>query len=437
MHPCAVMACKAQSLFTFGDLGLSTWIERNLRTLGILQPTDIQQRCIPPILEGRDVLAAAQTGSGKTAAFALPILERLQTDPYGVFAVCLTPTRELAIQLTEQFSVFCGGTSLKCETIIGGDDVKVQAQRLASRPHIVCATPGRLMEHFVFDESNSKNFSKVSTLVLDEADRLLDPGFDAELRIILSKLPKQRQTLLFSATMTQSISAMKDMNLHNVFHVDLHNCQPVDKCKQCYCFVPANVKEAYLVQVLSHFLARLTASMIVFTNSIKTCELLHQICVQLGIESVSLHSLKKQKQRQESLERFRSQRVPILFATDVASRGIDIPAVEVIINYDPPRNVSDYVHRIGRTARAERSGEAVTLVTQHDVGRFLAIEKGTTQRMEQFELNEQNFTSSLTRVIAAKRSARLAMTQDFDSKLTNQKREEKRREEKRREEKKR
>ena len=152
------MACKAQSLVTFGDLGLSTWIERNLRTLGILQPTDIQQRCIPPILEGRDVLAAAQTGSGKTAAFALPILERLQTDPYGVFAVCLTPTRELAIQLTEQFSVFCGGTSLKCETIIGGDDVKVQAQRLASRPHIVCATPGRLMEHFVFDESNSKNF---------------------------------------------------------------------------------------------------------------------------------------------------------------------------------------------------------------------------------------------------------------------------------------
>ena len=417
------MSTSRQDGLTFGDLGVSSWLERNLRTSGITKPTEVQEKCIPAALTGRDVLAAAQTGSGKTAAFALPVIQRLQIDPYGVFAVCLTPTRELALQITEQFTLFCTGTPFQCKPIIGGEDMKAQARVLHSKPHIVCATPGRLMEHFVFDETLSANcFGRMSILVLDEADRLLDSGFTTEVRIILSNLPVTRQTLLFSATMTSSISAIKEMNLNNVLHIELQNCKPVDACKRLYCFVPANMKDVYFFHVLTRYLECSTASIIVFTNSIQSCELLHKYCLHLGIQNVALNSSKKQKEREESLQRFRSQRVQVLFATDVASRGIDIAQVDVVINFDTPASVPDYIHRIGRTARAKRTGEAVTLVTQHDVKRFLAIEKAISQQMDQFEVYEHEISPALARVLAAKRTARLQMADTSKSRIENHKR---------------
>ncbi len=413
---------SSDELTTFGGLGLSPWLEQNLLNLGMEKPTRVQEECIPAILAGRDILAAAQTGSGKTAAFALPIIQRLQTNPYGVFAVCLTPSRELALQITEQFNVFCLGTSLKCRTVLGGEDMKSQAQTISTRPHIICATPGRLTEHFIFNDALTNCFKKVSFLVLDEADRLLDPCFDSEIRIILSRLPSRRQTLLFSATMTQSIAAMKEMGLRNVFHLDLKNSEPAENCRQRYCFVPRNMKEAYLAHILSYFLKHNLASIIVFSNSTKTCELLHRTHNYLGIRSTALHSLKRQKERHDSLEKFRSRRVPVLFATDVASRGIDITSVDVVINFDTPGSVPDYIHRIGRTARAECTGEAVTLVTQYDVERFLTIEKVIDRRMEHFEVNEKDVMSGLTRIMSATRTVRLQMAQDFDTKLAGRKR---------------
>lgn len=402
---------------TFLDLGLSPWLDRNLSKVGICKPTSVQEKCIPAILQGRDILAASQTGSGKTAAFALPIIQLLQTDPYGVFALCLTPTRELALQIVEQFKVFCQGTSTRCVAIIGGEDIKLQAKLIASKPHVIVATPGRLMDHLLYDKSTSLSFTKVAFVVFDEADRLLDPSFDSQIRLALASLPRKRQTLLFSASITPSILAIKGMNLRNVLLLDLGNCQTVDTCRQRYCFVPARIKETYLFHILLQLKTLCTESMIVFTNSIRTCELLHMSAVWLGITSVALHSMKKQKERKECLVQFRSQQASILFATDVASRGIDIPAVRFVINYDTPANAQDYIHRIGRTARAKRKGDAVTLVTQSEVERFLEIEKVLSTRMECFEVDEESVASKLTQTLAAKRAARLHMSQDFDAKF--------------------
>ena len=409
------------SLDSFEDLGISPWIDRNLKKLGISKPTTVQQKCIPAILSGRDVLAASQTGSGKTAAFALPIIQLLQKDPYGVFALCLTPTRELALQIVDQFNVFCQGTSLQCEVVIGGEDMKLQAKVIYSKPHVVVATPGRLMEHFLYSTVCINSFSKVSVVVFDEADRLLEPSFDAEIRIVLSNLPRKRQTLLFSATITRSIAAIKGMYLNNVLHVELNNCLPAEMCRQRYCFVPNRIKETYLFHIIRKLINANMRSIVVFANSIKMCELLHRSSEQLDLSSVALHSMKKQRERKECLFKFKSQRVAVLFATDVASRGIDIPAVNFVINYDTPSNVQDYVHRIGRTARAKCSGEAVTFVTQHEVERFLTIEQALSTRMECYEVDEESVAAELSQVLAAKRTARLQMAQDFDSKFISHK----------------
>jgi ATP-dependent RNA helicase DDX49/DBP8 len=407
---------------SFADLGICPWLHRNLLKLGISKPSAVQQKCIPAILCGRDVLAASQTGSGKTAAFALPIIQLLQKDPYGVFALCLTPTRELALQIVDQFKVFCNGTSLQCEAIIGGMDMKLQAKIIHSKPHVVVATPGRLMEHFLHSTVSRDSFSKVSVVVFDEADRLLEPSFDSEIRILVSNIPQKRQTLLFSATITRSISAIKGMQLNNVLHVELNNCSPVEMCRQRYCFVPNRIKDTYLFHIIKRLIAANTKSIVVFTNSIKTSELLHRISVQLDFSSVALHSMKKQRERKECLFKFKSQRVSILFATNVASRGIDIPSVNFVINYDTPSNVQDYVHRIGRTARAMRSGEAVTFVTQHEVERFLTIENALSTRMECYEVEEESIAAELTRSLAAKRTARLQMAEDFDLKFITHRR---------------
>ena len=176
---------------SFRALGLSQWLSSNVIALGITKPTPVQRGCIPPILKGRDVIGTAQTGTGKTAAFALPDLQLLGNDPYGIFCLCLTPTRELATQISDQFVAFSAGMTLRCQVIVGGEDIRTQGSALMGRPHVVVATPGRLMEHFMYDVSLSKAFAKLRFLVLDEADRLLDPGFEAELRIIMHNIRAQ------------------------------------------------------------------------------------------------------------------------------------------------------------------------------------------------------------------------------------------------------
>jgi ATP-dependent RNA helicase DDX49/DBP8 len=411
---------------SFRALGLTQWLSNNVVAMGITRPTPVQRGCIPAILQGRDVIGTAQTGTGKTAAFALPILQLLGADPYGIFCLCLTPTRELATQIADQFVAFSTGMTLRCQVILGGEDIRSQAAALVSRPHIVVATPGRLMEHFMYDDALAKAFSKLQCLVLDEADRLLDPGFEAELRIIMHNLPtERRQTLLFSATITRSIAALQEVTMKKAIHFEaFEGLKVVERCKQEYCFVPAKVKEVYLVHLLSKAEAWGVRSVIVFAGTIHTCQLLQETLTLLGVETVALHAVKKQRHRVASLARFKSGEVRILIATDVASRGLDIPTVDLVINHDVPVVPRDYVHRVGRTARAGRGGRAITLVSQYDISLIHQIEELTgVDIVEVPGLEEADVLKDITRVFAARRGAKMKMGENggFDDQLRQRK----------------
>jgi len=255
----------ASAATTFAQLGLSAWVVESCRAVGISKPTPIQRACIPPILAGRDCVGSANTGSGKTAAFALPILHQLAKDPYGVFALVLTPTRELAFQLAEQFRAFGKAINLKDTVVVGGLDMIAQSTALAKRPHVVIATPGRLADHLTTSTDN-KIFQHLRFLVLDEADRMLEQTFAGDLATILEHLPKKRQTLLFSATMTEEglERAHPQLAMNNpAVHHTAPKYSTVDKLKQEYIFIPSRVKPVYLVYLLCTLFADKTA--IIFT----------------------------------------------------------------------------------------------------------------------------------------------------------------------------
>jgi ATP-dependent RNA helicase DDX49/DBP8 len=323
---------------TFKSLGLSDWLVAVTRSLGMVTPTCVQKGCIPAILAGKDVIGLASTGSGKTAAFGLPILQLLARDPYGVFALTLTPTRELAIQIAEQYRALGAGMSLRSCTVIGGVDMQQQTKELARRPHVVVATPGRLKGLMDADSSLGNSFSRVRFLVLDEADRLLEPSFADELRTILSALPPTgRQTLLFSATMTKSLIELQSASLKDALVFKAYDgLKTADRLKEEYLFLPDKVKEVYLVHVLDRLAEFKVRSAIIFCSTCKGCALLALVLEQLGIPAASLHSGKAQKRRIAALSAFKSEMVPLLLATDVASRGLDIPTVDLVINFDLP-----------------------------------------------------------------------------------------------------
>ena len=327
------------TLFRFSceSLGVAPFLIQTLTTLGIKAPTEIQSKVIPPILKGRDVIGQAKTGSGKTAAFALPILQTLARDPYGIYAVVLTPTRELAFQLADQFRVLGASMNLRDAVIIGGLDMLPQAQLLSDRPHVVIATPGRLADHI---HSNvSMHLAHCKFLVLDEVDRLMEPKFKKDLDTIMSKLPppSKRQTLLFSATMTKEeiISQQNQFQLtpeRTEFHVVKSDDDAlVAQLDQQYLFMPQNIKEVYLVYMLSksQFAG---ASCIVFVSTCRGCEVISQLLLEMGIQCESLHSRKTQNRRLASLGKFKSGLSKVLVATDVASRGLDIPTVQLVVS---------------------------------------------------------------------------------------------------------
>ena len=394
----------------FRELGLNSWLCGNIASMGIVTATPVQRGCIPAILAGRDVIGVAQTGTGKTAAFVLPILQMLGREPYGIFCLCITPTRELASQISEQFIAFSSGMTLRCDTVFGGENIRAQAKSLMLRPHITVATPGRLMDHFLHSSAVGKCFKNIRCLVLDEADRLLDPGFEAELQAIMHNLPTaNRQTMMFSATITKSISALQDLTLGKalLFEAPQDN-QVVSRCTEEYCFIPSKVKEVYLVHLLEKAHVEGVRSIIVFTGTIQKCQMLKEMLTVLGVNCVALHAAKKQAHRLASLSRFKSGEVQTMVATDIASRGLDIPTVDMVINYDVPLIPLDYVHRIGRTARAGRAGRAITLVTQHDVSLVHQIERITCRKLVQLsELSEEATLKDMARVFAARRAANL------------------------------
>lgn len=392
----------------FGALGLSPWLQRTCKTLGLLTPTPVQRACIPPILSGRDVVGAAETGTGKTAAFVLPILDALGRDPYGIAAVILTPTRELAFQIAQHVSALGAPMGVREYTLVGGVHELAQAAALEKKPHVVVATPGRLT---LMIRRGVVDLGRVRYLVLDEADRLLDPSYVEDLKAVVGECSSEkRQTLMFSATMTASLKELQEVAMGSDavrFDARENRYATVDGLKQNYLFVPQHLKECYLVYLLKERFSE--ESVIVFVSRCETAELILAMLNLLGMRKVAaLHSDMKQTKRIEALQKFKGQGVRALVATDLASRGLDIPACEIVINYDVPRQAATYVHRVGRTARAGREGVAVSFVTQSDVELVHAIEERTEIKLTKLEdVEEKMVMQELSNALKARQIAKM------------------------------
>lgn len=389
--------------------------------MAIYEPSGIQKACIPAILEGRDCIGGAKTGSGKTIAFAAPMLTEWSKDPYGICGLILTPTRELALQIAEQFVALGANMNIKTAVILGGVDMTQQALELQQRPHFVIATPGRLADHINSSgEDTIAGLRRVKYLVLDEADRLFSPSFASDLGTCMEVLPspEKRQTLLFTATVTDAVRSLKDAppkpgkEAPVIFEVGLDSIAVPATLSQTYLFMPHYVKEAYLYKLLSCE-DNESKSAIVFVNRTSTAETLRRALQKLDVKTTSLHSEMKQAERINALGRFRAGVARILVATDVASRGLDIPVVQMVVNFDIPADADDYVHRVGRTARAGRSGESVSLISQTDVSRIENIETRVGCKMELYEgISDQMIIDILKKVSTAKREATLDMEKE-------------------------
>lgn len=365
-------------------------------------------------------MGCAKTGSGKTAAFVFPVLQKLSEDPYGIFCLVLTPTRELAYQIAEQFRVLGKPLGVKDCIIVGGMDMVAQALELSNQPHVVVATPGRLADHI--RSSNTFSLSRIQFLILDEADRLLEQGctdFSSDLEVILGALPAKRQTLLFSATLTDTLQELKNIALNKPFFWESQSeTRTVEELDQRYILTPEKVKDAHLVHLIQTFTdEHHDWSIIIFTNTCKNCQVLTMMLREFNFPTISLHSMMKQKQRFANLAKFKASVYRILIATDVAARGLDIPTVQVVINHNTPGLPKIYIHRVGRTARAGRNGVSITLVTQYDIHLVHSIEEQTQTKLKEFPVDEKEVHKILTQVNVTRRECEIKLeASDFDEK---------------------
>uniref|UniRef100_A0A2I3M3C4 RNA helicase n=1 Tax=Papio anubis TaxID=9555 RepID=A0A2I3M3C4_PAPAN len=348
---------------TFKDLGVTDVLCEACDQLGWTKPTKIQIEAIPLALQGRDIIGLAETGSGKTGAFALPILNALLETPQRLFALVLTPTRELAFQISEQFEALGSSIGVQSAVIVGGIDSMSQSLALAKKPHIIIATPGRLIDHL--ENTKGFNLRALKYLVMDEADRILNMDFETEVDKILKVIPRDRKTFLFSATMTKKVQKLQRAALKNPVKCAVSSkYQTVEKLQQYYIFIPSKFKSK-----------------------------------RLG-----------------SLNKFKAKARSILLATDVASRGLDIPHVDVVVNFDIPTHSKDYIHRVGRTARAGRSGKAITFVTQYDVELFQRIEHLIGKKLPVFPTQDDEVMMLAERVAEAQRFARMELREHGEKK---------------------
>uniref|UniRef100_A0A8D8TM49 RNA helicase n=1 Tax=Cacopsylla melanoneura TaxID=428564 RepID=A0A8D8TM49_9HEMI len=411
------------SMKTFGELNLNSWLIRQCQTIGVKTPTEIQKAIIPHVLNEEDCIGCAKTGSGKTLAFALPILQKWCEDPYGIFALVLTPTRELAYQIGDQFLVLGKVMNLRVSIITGGMDMVDQGKQLAKKPHIVIATPGRLADHL--DTCNTFSLARMKFLVLDEADRLLSGIFDEQMRTIFAAVPKQKQTLLFSATMTDTLEQVKTITKKQVFVWESkQDVATVDELDQYYVLCPYDVKDGYLVETVRLYRDKSEhGAIVIFTDTCRSCQVLSMMLNDIGLRTVGLHGMISQRQRLAALSQFKSNVVKILVATDVASRGLDIAGVELVINYNIPPVPKDYIHRVGRTARAGRYGNAISLVTPYDIQLLKDIEAATGAKLEEFVVNGKKVSEIYMQVSVTKREAEIRLDEtEFNAKKTINKR---------------
>ena len=399
---------------TFASIGVCPELCEVCDKLGYKVPTEIQQQAIPHALEKNDIIGLAQTGSGKTAAFAIPILQALLSEegkPPTPYAVVIAPTRELAFQIHEQFDALGTAIGARTITIAGGVDHMAQAVAIAKRPHIIVATPGRLVDHL----ENTKGFSlrNAKFLVLDEADRLLTMDFEKELEKIISSMPRERCSYLFSATMTSKVSKLQRASLKDPVRVEVsQKYSTVDTLLQHYLFIPEKYKDCYLVYLLTEFAGN---SAIVFLDTQRHSQRVTIMLRALGFGTVCIHGGMAQPKRLAALTKFKAGERTILVATDVASRGLDIPRVDLVINYDIPNNGKDYVHRVGRTARAGRSGRALNLVSQYDLHNYREVEELIGKKLDAFPAEEATVLLLLERVGEAQRIA-LTELRDLEEK---------------------
>jgi len=364
-------------LTLFTDLGLTKGLLAALQTEGYELPTPIQAQAIPPVLAGRDLLGVAQTGTGKTAAFALPILDRLSRDgqragPKACRTLVLAPTRELAQQIAESFRVYGARSAVRVAVFVGGVKYGAQIKSVAGGVDVLVATPGRLIDHM---GQRTVRLDQVETLVLDEADQMLDLGFLEPIRRIVRALPAQRQNLFFSATMPKTIASLAAEILKDPAEVRVTpQATTVERVAQRVIHVEAARKRDVLMEFLG---SRDVSRAIVFARTKRGADRLAKAIVDGGVEAAAIHGDKSQGQRERALAAFKTGRVKTLVATDIAARGIDVDAVSHVFNYELPNVPEAYVHRIGRTARAGAEGIAITLCDHSEVGLLRDIEKLT------------------------------------------------------------
>lgn len=365
----------------FEAFKLNSSIAASIKAMGFVEPTPIQAQALPPVLEGKDVMGQAQTGTGKTAVFVLPILQRLLNRQRGpVRALIIAPTRELAEQINMAIIEMGRKTGIRSVTVYGGVGMEPQIRNLRNGTDIVVACPGRLLDHM---ERRNIDLSHVEVLVLDEADRMLDMGFLPDIRRILSSVPKKRQTLLFSATLADDIRRLAHDFMHDPVIVQVGHSAPVETVSHALYPVPQHLKTPLLIELLRKTDTR---SVLVFTRTKHRAKRLGETLEGAGFKATSIQGNLSQSKRQAAMDGFRSGAFQILVATDIAARGIDVSTISHVINFDIPNTPDAYTHRIGRTGRVERAGDAFTLVTSEDESLVRSIERLLGARIERRSL---------------------------------------------------
>jgi ATP-dependent RNA helicase RhlE len=373
----------------FSSFKLHPKITASVNALGYKIPTPIQLQAIPPVLAGKDVMGLAQTGTGKTAAFVLPILERLLPGQRGkVRALIIAPTRELAEQTHVSIGEMGRNTGLKSCTIYGGVGVNPQIQKLRAGVDIVVACPGRLLDHI---NQKTINLASLEVLVLDEADRMFDMGFLPDVRRIVKQLPLKRQTLMFSATMADSIRKLTDEVLHDPVTIKIGHSAPAHTVSHALYPIEEHLKSGLLMELLKH---TDTESILIFTRTKHRAKRIGQQLEKAGYKAASLQGNLSQNKRQDALDGFRNGSYQILVATDIAARGIDVLSISHVINYDIPDTTDAYTHRIGRTGRAAKTGDAFTFVSAEDEPLIKSIERVLGKKIERRTLNDFDYKKS-------------------------------------------
>jgi len=372
----------------FSDFSLSKELHAAVRRMGFEQPTPIQQASIPAGLSGRDVLASAETGSGKTAAFLLPIMNHLLPLKRGTTrALVLAPTRELAAQIAEHFKELAVGTSLTCAAVFGGVGMDPQMRAFKKGVDMIVACPGRLLDHM---REHYADMPSLKFLVLDEADRMLDMGFMPDIKRILAVIPRDRQTLFFSATLPPAIVDLANQLLRNPARIDIDR-KPATVAGVSHAVYPVTTdrKSELLLELLDQ---KIAGSVLVFTRTKHRANRLADYLDKNGVTCGRIHGNRSQSQRTLALANFKKGTYQVLVATDIAARGIDVEALGSVVNYDVPHVPEDYIHRVGRTARAQLTGDAYTLVAPEEERDFGAIEKALGKRMARHKVEGFDYT---------------------------------------------